>query len=475
MKPWFWRHGMKLTVVLGSLVFLFSLIIAGTPQSQAAAGDWTTYGFSNARDGYNGNETIINPTTAPNLKLKWTHPAAGAISSQPIVSGSNVYWGSWDGYEHATDLTTNAHIWSAYLGQTVGACSAAAYLPLATGKPIGVASTPTIATINGNPMLFVGGGNASFYALNPATGKVIWSRSLGSSPSHFIWSSPAVYNNSVYVGVASLNDCPLVRGQLVQMNAATGAVLNVFNVVPNGCTGGSVWGSPAVDEAAGTIYFTTGNAGGCGTAETWTESLIEVQASNLSFIHHWQVPASQHVGDGDFGSTPTLFDATINGTLHHLVGAPNKNGYYYAWDRSNINAGPVWYKIIAIGGSCPNCDQGSISASAWNGSTLYVAGGKTTINGATCLGSVRAVNPATGAFGWQHCLASGPVLGSVTAVPGLVVVGQGNAIIMMSATSGSTLFRFYDPNNAIFESAASISNGVMYMGNSDGNLYAIAP
>ncbi len=29
-----------------------------------------------------------------------------------------------------------------------------------------------------------------------------------------IWSSPAVYNGSVYIGLSSRGDCPLVRGEL---------------------------------------------------------------------------------------------------------------------------------------------------------------------------------------------------------------------------------------------------------------------
>ena len=74
----------------------------------------------------------------------------------------------------------------------------------------------------------------------------------------FVWSSPAVFGNSVYIGVASFGDCPLVQGQLLQLDRITGALQHTFNVVPNGCTGGGVWGSPTIDAAAGTIYFDHG-------------------------------------------------------------------------------------------------------------------------------------------------------------------------------------------------------------------------
>ena len=48
----------------------------------------------------------INQTNAPNLHLAWqasdTAPNHG-VFSQPIVSNGLVYWGSFDGYERATD------------------------------------------------------------------------------------------------------------------------------------------------------------------------------------------------------------------------------------------------------------------------------------------------------------------------------------------------------------------------------------
>ncbi|MDQ6645173.1 MAG: hypothetical protein M3Y76_12060 [Chloroflexota bacterium] len=71
--------------------------------------------------------------------------------------------------------------------------------------------------------------------------------------------------------------------------------------------------------------------------------------------------------DADFGGTPTLFTTSIRGTVHKLVGAVDKNGIYYAFDRTSVSSGPVWQRPIAIPGAYPQCGQGSISSSAWNG------------------------------------------------------------------------------------------------------------
>ena len=136
-----------------------------------------------------------------------------------------IYWGSWDGNEHATNRN-GAQVWQTGLGYTYSSqCD----------DLVGVASTATIATVGiggkSTPVVFVGGGNASSYALNGNTGAIIWQTSLGTSPDNFIWSSPVYYRGSIYIGLASLGDCPLVQGKLFRLNATTGAIRNTFNVV----------------------------------------------------------------------------------------------------------------------------------------------------------------------------------------------------------------------------------------------------
>lgn len=64
----------------------------------------------------------------------------------------------------------------------------------------------------------------------------------------------------------------------------------------------------------------------------------------------WQVPSSQLSGDSDFGDTLTLFTATINGVTREMVAVANKNGYYYAFDRTKLSAGPLWSDALATGG-----------------------------------------------------------------------------------------------------------------------------
>ena len=65
--------------------------------------------------------------------------------------------------------------------------------------------------------------------------------------------------------------------------------------------------------------------------------------------------------DGDFGATPTLFTASIDGKPTKLVGAVNKNGIYYAFRRGDVAAGPVW-KTTPL-----SIYPVTIASSAWDG------------------------------------------------------------------------------------------------------------
>ncbi len=418
----------------------------------------------NERSGFNKNETILNPATVPQLKLHWTARAKDRIFSQPVVANGMIYWGSGDGFEHATDVS-GKQVWEVNLGASRQICNT---------RNNGVLNTATVVSVaiggKQTAVVFVGGGRGRFYALNAATGATIWSTFLGSPPNHYLWSSPLVYNGSVYEGVSSIADCPLIQGKLVQMDIRTGVIKHTFKTVPNGCLGASIWGSPTIDATADTIYFATGNGGRCSKPEPYGVALIKLRASDLSFLDAWQVPPGKQIGDSDFGSTPTLFDATIGGVTKQLVGLINKNSYYYAFDRTAIGRGPVWKVRLA----CHNCSYPTetIAPSAWDGTHLYVASQGTTIRGVSCRGSVRALDPATGTPTWKQCLQEGEVYGAVTLIPGVVVVSEGPCFLAIATASGHILFKYTTRDNEKFFGPASVSNGVLYIGSYTGVLYA---
>ena len=451
-----------LLYVAGGAAFIACLSLA-VPASAASSRDWPTYLSDNGRNGFNAGETVITRATVGGLHPAWT-VSSGSVSAEPVEAGGVVYYGSWDGFERAVDASTGKQLWSTFLGQTAKS----------TCEPpsVGIASTATVGTIPVNgvatQVVFVGGGDHNFYALDAATGSVIWKRPLGTTSATFLWSSPLFHRGIIYEGVASFGDCPLIRAKVVAIRATNGAIRHTLFTAPSGCTGASVWGSPALDSATGDIYFATGN-GGTTCTEPLAVAVIQA-SSDLSLLSNWQVPASGRGPDSDFGSTPTLF--TAGG--RPMVGVQNKNGIYYAFDRRSLSSGPVWETTISKAGECPECGAGNISSSAWDGKQLYVGGGSSTINGTSCHGAVDALRPANGDVVWQECLPDGPVIGAVTALPGVALLGQGAFFKAFDTSTGKTLFTYHDASSGSnFWGPAGISNGAVYIGNQDGKLVAL--
>jgi outer membrane protein assembly factor BamB len=132
---------LALVIIAASMFIIYSR----SQTAHAAAGDWPTYLGNAQRSGFNSAETIINVTSAPNLKMHWKYQAGGYISVnyisvQPIEAHGMIYWGSWDGNEHATNRN-GAQVWQTGLGYTYSSqCD----------DLVGVASTATIATVGIN-------------------------------------------------------------------------------------------------------------------------------------------------------------------------------------------------------------------------------------------------------------------------------------------------------------------------------------
>ncbi|HEY6284733.1 MAG TPA: hypothetical protein VIX20_03660, partial [Ktedonobacteraceae bacterium] len=117
--------------------------------------------------------------------------------------------------------------------------------------------------------------------------------------------------------------------------------------------------------------------------------------------------------------------------------------------------------------------SGSISPSTWDGNTLYVGGGRTTINGQNCHGGLRAINPANETVIWEQCMTDGPVIGAVTAVPGVVAVDEATSLWLMATSDGHSLFKTWDNSNgSLYYAGPSIANGVVYAANKDGKIFA---
>jgi polyvinyl alcohol dehydrogenase (cytochrome) len=467
---------------------LASVVLASCSSSGPGPIPLATYHADNSRTGYSTNASIT-PADAPSLSQKW-HVAVGApISDQAIVDDGVIYWGDWTGHMHATDLSGGAD-WSTALG--TASKPAGCPFKLATQ---GIVSSATVGTIDGQNLVWVGGGAGQLVALNASTGRVVWSTPLGAAPEYVTWTSPALFDGSIYEGVASFNDCPVVNGSFDRVDAATGAIQAISHLAQTAnCIGPGIWSSPAIDPSNNSVYVSTSNANlrsnlsaTCQSPDQ--EAVLQLDATTLAVKSVWAVPVSQQAADSDFGASPMIFNAPINGASTPLVGLENKNGIYYALNRDDLAAGPVW-SYVAENSAALNSstceDVNTISSSAWAGPGAPVMVAGIARSGSSCIGTLAALNPSTGQPEWTVPL-HGPVLGAVTEVPGLVVVGAGSEVEVVSSSNGATLFTYaeapevkhgkalYGAPVDWFWGPPTIVGNALYAANQDGTFRAFSP
>jgi outer membrane protein assembly factor BamB len=103
------------------------------------------------------------------------------------------------------------------------------------------------------------------------------------------------------------------------------------------------------------------------------------------------------------------------------------------------------------------------------------------VSGSSCIGTVAALDPATGNVIWRVPV-GGVVQGAVTEVPGLIAVGAGRYLQILSSSTGAMLFSFTEPSgpdtkdgqgqNHYFWPPPTIVGNNLFIGNEDGNFRA---
>ncbi len=425
---------------------------SSSPGSPAAV-DWPTYLADLGRSA-GSTETILSTANVSRLTALFTVKLGDEIASSASIVAGIAYVGAWDGYEYAIDSTTGTIRWKTFLGKTTD--------KVCIPSVLGVSSAA--AVVDGT--VYVGGGDDYWYALDAATGSVRWRVFTGdTNKSYYNWSSPLISGGSAYIGIASNCTVPNVRGQLLRVDLASHKVVATFNVVPKATRGGGIWQSPAIDPATSTVYLTNGNLTLPAKKQPLAMSIVALNATTLAVKSHWQVDPKEAIPDGDWATAPMLYTDSAG---RPMVAAANKNGIVYGFLRSNLAAGPVWRQRIAIGGDCSICDEATNSSLAFGDGRIYSAGGKTTIAGVTRIGSIRALNPDTGAVIWEvgtdHA-----VVPSSAYDNGFVMSGVGPQLMVLDAATGSILFS----QNTGPETYASpsLSGGKIFIGSLNGSFW----
>jgi polyvinyl alcohol dehydrogenase (cytochrome) len=389
--------------------------------------------------------TAFTPANAAGASQLWRFtPAAVSgkprplLDASPTVVGTRVYIGSQAGIFYALNAGTGKVVWKRSLDvETHYTCPAD-----------GISATAAVVPDPTTKALTVYAEGARYlYALNASTGAQIWRRRIGPADApntngFYNWSSPTVAAGHIYLGLSSRCDTPLIRGGVVELDQHTGVVLHTWHSVPNGSIGGSVWSSVAASLDGRNVWVSTGNecdptVNTCPAGDRVGDSNSIVHLSgSLTRLQAWQAAGTLGGGqDSDFGSSPTLFGA---GVTPADLGACNKNGNFYALTANPLGSAPLWTDALGVpAGSFGSC----LASAVWDGGNgrLYLPGNGTTIAGTMYGGSVRQVNPATGAYVWQRGLPCA-VMGTPSLdAAGVLAVGTYGGCAPAGSTPGAYL------------------------------------
>ncbi len=403
----------------------------------------------------------ITAQQLPHLELKWAlgFPDATSSWAQPTVVGGWVFVGSQNGTVYALDAGTGCIHW--YFSADGGVRTAISVGANKDGASVYFADTA-----------------AQTYALDAASGRLLWKTKLETHPLARITGAPALYRDRLYVPMSSYEEsqgarpeyaCCTFRGSVSALDAHTGKVLwrtymiadearergkSSSGVTLYGPAGAAIWSSPTIDVKRGLIYVGTGNTY-AGVAAPASDAVV---ALTLSGRIKWmkqlypkdvfitgcraksQNPncADQSGPDYDFGNSPIL-TALPNGKSAIVIG--QKSGFGWALDPDREGE-ILWQYRAGAGGALGGIEWGS----AVDDKHAYFAVSDIF---SPAPGGLHAVNLQTGERAWYapplppKCaagrLCSSAQAAAISVIPGVVFSGSNDGTLRAYSTEDGAI------------------------------------
>ena len=500
--------------VLASIVLLATLAVTGAfgaepitnerlLAAQTDSENWLMYGKGYSAWRYS-ELADIDTSNVKNLTPQWIfqNGVEGKGQTTPLVNDGLMYVTGPKNHAWALDLLTGRPTWH--------------YSSTVPKEARGCCGQPNRGFAALGDRLFKVNYEGTLVALDRKTGEPLWETFLADYKMGFsATGAPLLVKNMVVVGIAGAEFG--TRDFLDAYDMETGKQVWRFWTIPEpGDPGGDTWGKDKKDNkdnwkrgggstwTTGTydpelnlIYWGTGNPGPDMDGDVrpgdnlYTCSIIALDADTGELKWHYQF-TPHDVHDWDAVADPVLVDLTIEGKPVKAVIQANRNGFFYALDRTNgkflfarAYTEVDWADGIGMDGrpilipgkeptedgnkACPGLggghnwhptayspQTGLYYFDSTNGCQLfyktkqgfvegqwYQASTTDRITSEPSSSSIIAVDPTTGETKWNFELIGGSASGLLATAGGLVFGGDGEGNFMaIDAKAGKPIWRF---------------------------------
>jgi alcohol dehydrogenase (cytochrome c) len=477
----------------------------------ALAQDWTSYGKDSFGWRYSELDQI-NTKTVARLTPQWIYQTnvPGKNETTPLVFGGMMYITGPSNNAWALDAVTGRPIWSYRKAPPTG-------VNLCCGQ------VNRGFAVRGNT-LFKVDLQATLIALDAKSGSVLWESTLEDyKKGYSATSAPLVVKNLVITGMAGAEFG--TRGFIDAYDVETGKRVWRTNTVAADASwagdswkrgGGATWITGTYDPSLNLIYWGTGNPGPDMDGEVrrgdnlYTCSLLAIDADTGVIKWHFQfTPHDLH--DWDAIGDPVLADLVMNGRNVKAVIQANRNGYFYALDRttgkvllSKAYTRVTWAdgidsdgRPVPIAGQEPT-EEGKRTCPGMGGGHNWQATAYSPMTGLyyftsteKCMlfyktkqafvegqwyqastvgrdeagnGRIEAIDPKTGKLAWYFETVSSPTGGVLATAGSLVFAGDAEGyLIALDARTGKALWRFQTGGTIIAPPISYALNGRQYI------------
>ncbi len=373
---------------LTSLLCAAALLALAPAAASAADGDWPSFNRTLTSERY-APLGEINLKTVKGLKVLCAYDTGGEASFQSgLLEVGGALYGTTGSDTFALDPDTCAQIWRVKEAIPPG------FLKVNRG----------LAYLDGR--LFRGFADGGVAAYDAKSGQRLWMTSIADPKAgESVPAAPIAWNGMVFVGNAG-GDSKGVKGRMYALDAATGKVLWEAFLVPKGpadvsrgpsappppaalgqswtndpafpVTGGATWTSYTLDPARGLLYVPGGNPAPDfvkdvrGGDNLFTGSVVVLDARTGAYVRHFQL-APHDFHDWDVSSAPVL--ATTKAGRRLMAEAP-KDGHLYGFDLTTgarLYRNPVTAILNAdtpLGPQETRFCPGSQGGAEWNGAAF---------------------------------------------------------------------------------------------------------